>query len=122
MIRGAAHRIAKAPVMTAPVLKMHTEPFARLVCSRCGATGASCNCGTPCLSVEQRVREAVAANPHRSSRAIATTIGVSHTTVDKVRKNSVGNHLPTEDNFPVEKRVGLDGKTRRMPTRKSHTL
>jgi hypothetical protein len=50
----------------------------------------------------------VAANPGKSDRAIAAAAGVSRPTVAKARK-ATGKLLP------VEKRVGKDGKTRRMP-------
>jgi hypothetical protein len=62
------------------------------------------------FGIWERAAAAVAATPEKSDRAIAGAIGVSHTTVQKARK-SVGNLLP------AGKRVGRDGKTRRLPTR-----
>ena len=57
----------------------------------------------------KRAAAAVAANPGKSDRAIASEIGVSHPTVAAARK-------ATGKDFPVE-RTGLDNKTRRMPQR-----
>jgi hypothetical protein len=83
-------------------------PF-RLECSACGAGGeASCTCGAPYLPAGQRAVEAVKANPEKSNRAIAGELGVSKDTVRRAR---------TGASAPVDKRVGLDGKTRRLPTR-----
>jgi hypothetical protein len=56
----------------------------------------------------KRAEQAVVANPEKSDRAIAEEIGVSHTTVQKARK-------ATGNNVPVAKRVGKDGKARKMP-------
>lgn len=53
----------------------------------------------------------IEANPHLSDRAIAAQIGVDHKTVSAAR---------TGEKSPVEKRVGLDGKERRMPARGAH--
>ena len=55
----------------------------------------------------------VAANPEKSDRAIAKEIGVSHPTVGKARKELTGNGLP------VDTRIGLDGKVRRLPQREN---
>jgi hypothetical protein len=52
--------------------------------------------------------KAVAANPTASNRAIAAEIGIDHKTVAKARRS-------TGINSPVEKRIGLDGKSRKMP-------
>jgi hypothetical protein len=65
------------------------------------------------MSKGQRAAEAVAANPQKSDRAIAAELGVSHPTVAKARDQATGNNLPVDD----EPRIGLDGKTRRMPVR-----
>jgi hypothetical protein len=45
-----------------------------------------------------------------SDRAIAKAIGVDHKTVGKARRETTG------DDSPVE-RIGLDGKTRKLPQR-----
>jgi hypothetical protein len=86
--------------------------MSRLICSGCGAeTNATCNCGMDYKPKAARAREAVAANPEKSDRAIAKEIGVSHPTVGKARQEAIGNHLP------VEHRTGLDGKIRKVPER-----
>jgi len=83
----------------------------RLECSSCGAeANASCDCGKPYVPAKVRAAEAIKANPEKSDRAIAADLGVSHTTVQNARKET-GNQLP------VDERVGLDGKTRRLPQR-----
>jgi hypothetical protein len=81
----------------------------RLQCSVCGAqAAASCNCGQPyVVAAGQRAAEAIKANPEKSDRAIARDIGVSQPTVSKVRKS-------TDNSFSVEKRIGLDGKARKL--------
>jgi hypothetical protein len=56
----------------------------------------------------QRVRAAIAQGPEKSDRAIAAALGVSHDTVAKHRK-------ATGDTSPVDKRIGKDGKARRLP-------
>lgn len=55
-----------------------------------------------------RARLAIAASPGKSDRAIAAEIGVSHPTVAAARR-ATGNDLP------VEARIGLDGRARRVP-------
>lgn len=80
----------------------------RMVCSGCGAE-ASCNCGKPYVPMAERAREAIKANPEKSDRAIAADIGVHHSTVNEVR-----NQLSDE---PTVERIGLDGKTRKLPQR-----
>lgn len=93
-------------------MRMSTEikmSVQRMVCTACGSeANASCNCGKPYVPAKQRAAEAIKANPQKSNRAIADEIGVSKDTVRKVRET-------TGDQSPVE-RVGLDGKTRKMPT------
>jgi hypothetical protein len=84
----------------------------RIGCQGCGAeTNAACNCGLPYLPKTQQAREAIAANPEKSDRAIAADIGVHHSTVQEARKQLAGDP-------PVE-RIGLDGKTRKMPARQA---
>lgn len=84
----------------------------RIVCSGCGAeANASCNCGKAYIPAKQRAAEAIAANPQKSNRAIADETGVSEPTVRRARTAS---HDAVE-----EPRVGLDGKTRRLPARPS---
>ena len=82
-------------------------------CSECGAAGiAACDCGAPYMPAADRAAKAIAANPDKSDRAIAAEIGVDHETVWQ----------STEINWriiPVDTRVGLDGKVRKMPQRKA---
>jgi hypothetical protein len=80
-------------------------------CSSCGsAAKATCHCGVAYLPASEFAARAVAANPHKSDRAIATEIGVSADTVRRARKSTARNRA-------VGKRVGRDGKTRKLPQR-----
>jgi hypothetical protein len=89
----------------------------RMVCTGCGAeANAACNCGLDYKPKSVRAREAVEANPEKSDRAIAADIGVTAPTVGKARKES------TVNNFTVDERTGLDGKTRKLPERKPAKL
>jgi hypothetical protein len=82
----------------------------RMVCTGCGAeANASCNCGKPYVPKAERAREAVKANPEKSDRAIAADIGVSPMTVSRARA--------TVPDVTVDERIGLDGKTRKLPQR-----
>jgi len=84
----------------------------RLECSSCGATAnAACDCGAPYVPAGARAAAAIADNPDKSDRAIAADLGISRETVRKARS--------TDNLLSVDTRVGLDGKVRRMPTRKS---
>lgn len=84
---------------------------ARLQCSACGAsTRAACECNAPYVPAEERAARLLAENPDWSDRAIGIEAGVSHTTVQKVRK-STGNQLPV--------RTGRDGKKRKLPHKPS---
>lgn len=83
----------------------------RLECSACGAeANASCDCAKPYVPASAKAAAAIAANPNKSDRAIAAEIGVDHKTVGKARRDATGEDSPVE-------RVGLDGKTRRLPQR-----
>jgi hypothetical protein len=85
--------------------------ISRLICTGCGAeTNATCNCGMEYRPKLLRAREAVAANPEKSDRAIAKELGVHHSTVNEARKQ-------LSDNPTVNERIGLDGKTRKFPRR-----
>jgi hypothetical protein len=93
---------------------VHRTPLA-MQCSSCGASAiASCDCGAPYIPASDRAAKAIADNPSKSSRAIAADLGLSHTTVNEVRKS-------TGKQFPVDTRVGRDGKVRQMPQRKIKT-
>ena len=55
---------------------------------------------------------AIVASPNKSNRAIAAEVGVSEGTVRTARK-------ATAQSYAVEKRVGKDGKARKMPKAKA---
>jgi hypothetical protein len=85
------------------------EP-AQIICSACGATAdAACACGAPYLPAGERAADAVAKNPGMSDREIGAAIGTSHQTVGRARRKLTGPH------GPVAKRVGRDGKARKLP-------
>jgi hypothetical protein len=86
---------------------------AQIFCSDCGACAdAACNCGAPYMPAGQRAMKAIEANPEKSDRAIAAEIGVGKETVRRTRK-------ATAPHGPVGKRIGKDGKERRMPVKKA---
>ena len=84
----------------------------RLECILCRAeTTASCSCNAfyrPKAS--ERAANAITANSSRSDRAIAAEIGVSPTTVGKVRDQL------SSDGQQEELRTGKDGRTRKLPS------
>src|SRR5262249_26229412 len=87
-------------------------PFSalKLECEHCGAEArASCNCGVAYRPAKIRAKEAIDANPQKSDRSIAKELGISPTTVGEARQLSSTGQL--------DERVGLDGKTRRIPVR-----
>ena len=82
-----------------------------IACVECGAvTHSACECGAAYMPAGARAAEAVAATPHRSNRAIAADLGVSEGTVRTARQS-------TAQGYAVDRRVGLDGKARRLPQR-----
>lgn len=82
-----------------------------LSCTKCGSMAdATCDCGSPYIPARERAAEAIAANPARSNVAIAREIGVNEKTVRNARI--------TSDHSEVDGRMGLDGKVRRLPTRR----
>ena len=84
------------------------ESIAKLVCSSCGASAnASCNCGVAYVPAGKRAETAVRKSPSKSDRAIAKELGVGSNTVRRARS--------TAPNGAVGKRIGLDGKTRKLP-------
>jgi hypothetical protein len=90
--------------------------ISRLICTGCGAeTNATCNCGMDYKPKSVRAREAVEANPEKSNRAIAAETGVDE---KEVRRQRAKLEESTADMSAVEERVGLDGKTRKMPDKK----
>ena len=87
------------------------KPALEIGCSSCGATvDAACDCGVPYMPAGQRAAAAVAANPHKSNRAIAEEMGIDERTVRRARTAA---HAAVD-----EPRTGLDGKVRRLPTRR----
>lgn len=91
------------------------RPFTKLECSACGAEAdAACNCGAPYVPASARAAAAIAKNPGKSDRAIATELGVNQSTVSRARKS-------TDANASVGKRTGKDGKTRKMPRAKDRS-
>jgi len=80
-------------------------------CSSCGsAAKATCNCGVAYIPAGEFAARAVAANPEKSDRAIAKEIGVAPNTVRKARQS-------TAQKCAVGKRIGKDGKIRKLPQR-----
>jgi hypothetical protein len=66
------------------------------------------NCRVPYVPKTMRAAEAIKANPEKSNRAIAAEIGADEKTVRKARE-------ATADQSAVQERIGLDGKTRKLP-------
>jgi Na+-translocating ferredoxin:NAD+ oxidoreductase RnfC subunit len=92
------------------------KPLPIMRCSECGATThAACHCGAPYVRAGELAKEAVKRNPEMSDRAIAEKIGVGYMTIAKARKT-------TALKGAVNKRLGKDGKLRKMPQpkKKSH--
>lgn len=99
--------------MTAEIHQLKPKPVAtNWMCSSCGVD-AGCNCGAPLMSKARRAAEAIAANPHKSDRAIAADLGINNATVSRARQTTVAGAT-----VEGEPRVGLDGKQRRMPVRR----
>jgi hypothetical protein len=91
-------------------------PVAKLRCEGCGTLAdAACGCGLPYVPASKRAEDAIAANPQKSNRAIADEVGVSEPTVRRARK-------PTASHDAVAKRVGKDGKARKVPAAKVETF
>jgi len=82
-----------------------------ICCSKCGAKAKpGCNCGVAYVPAHVFAANAVKAHPEKSDRAIAAAIGVDSKTVAKARKT-------TAEKSAVEKRIGRDGKARRLPNK-----
>ena len=106
--------------MTAQIVRLPQPSHGRLECSSCGATTeAQCGCGVPYLPAGARAAKAVAENPGMSDRAIAAEIGVGLGTVQRARKKSTDPH---ESVGPPAKRIGKDGKARKLPTKRAPTV
>ena len=107
--RGSCCPRKRGRVVRAPTEQIIS--ISRLICTGCGAeTSATCDCGMEDRPKLVRAREAVAAEPERSDRAIAKKLGLHHSTVNEARKR-------LSDNPTVNERIGLDGKTRKLPRR-----
>jgi hypothetical protein len=95
----------------ANILPLPRPSAAKLACSACGAeTDAACDCRVEYKPAATRAADAIAANPGKSDRAIADDIGVGKDTVRRARKQLAHD-------APVEKRIGKDGRTRKLPTK-----
>ena len=97
--------------MTDKPIPAYKISVVQLQCTLCGAeTHAACSCGAIYRPKAQRAAEAVKEHPEKSNRAIADDIGVDEKTVRQARAT-------TADYSAVdEPRVGLDGKTRKLPS------
>jgi hypothetical protein len=77
----------------------------KLECSECGATtDAACDCRAPYVPAGTRAARAIAANPWKSNRALATECGIDEKMIRLARKKSGAEHSAPE------KRIGKDGK------------
>jgi hypothetical protein len=83
-----------------------------LLCSHCGAKArATCRCDAPYVSAGVLAAEYVRQHPEMSNVAIGKALGIGVETVRRAREPTSPN-----EEVIVEKRIGLDGKVRRMPT------
>jgi hypothetical protein len=81
-----------------------------ICCSKCGAKARPrCTCGVAYIPAAEFAVRAVKANPQKSDRAIAAELGIAPNTVRKARA--------TAQKCAVEKRIGRDGKARKLPTK-----
>lgn len=90
-----------------------------LECPKCHATTElRCACGVEYVYMRagERAAAAVAANPEKSDRALAAEAGVSDMSIRRARQAQ-----PTATNVEVEKRVGQDGRTRKLPKPRKNT-
>lgn len=100
--------------MTANVVSFR-KPALEIGCTGCGATvDAACDCGVPYMPAGQRAAAAIIANPQMSDRSIAAELGIGKDTVRRAREVT-GARAPVD-----EPRTGLDGKVRRLPTRRDN--
>lgn len=84
---------------------------AHLACGKCGTIAeVKCDCGVDYIYVRasERAEKAIMEHPEKSDRSIAEKIGVGLGTVQRARKS-------TDPNGSVEKRIGKDGKKRKLP-------
>jgi hypothetical protein len=102
--------------MNEQTVETATAEKLKFACTKCGAFAEpKCSCGAEYkfLPPSKLAEIAIKNNPNRSDRSIAAELGVSHTTVIRARQ-STGTNVPVGD-----KRVGLDGKHRRVGKRES---
>lgn len=88
-----------------------------LACSKCGTIAeVKCDCGVDYIYVRalERAEKAIMEHPDKSNRAIAANVGVAESTVRNARK-------ATAQKCAVEKRIGRDGKKRRLPRPQGRT-
>jgi hypothetical protein len=82
-----------------------------LCCVKCGAKAKpGCQCDAAYVPARVYAAKAIAAHPEKSDRAIAAAIGVDSKTVAKARK-------ATAEKSAVAKRIGRDGRARKLPAR-----
>jgi hypothetical protein len=83
-----------------------------LYCSECGAKAeAACDCGVVYVPAGVAAAKGVTAYWELSDRAIGKKLGISYSTVREARLK-----LATGGNPSVDRRIGLDGKSRRLPS------
>lgn len=83
-----------------------------LCCVKCGAKAKpGCDCGVAYVPAHVFAAKAVAAHPEKSDRAIAKELGISDKTVANARR-------ATAEKSAVAKRVGRDGKARKLPNKR----
>jgi hypothetical protein len=73
----------------------------------------TCDCGVPYVPAHVAAAKAVAEHPEQSDRAIAKATGIPRATIQRARTGSTGPNEPV-------KRIGLDGKSRRLPQQHSN--
>lgn len=101
-----------------PPPSLGVSPTAKICCSACGVSAdAACDCGAPYLPAGERAKQAIEANPQKSDRAIAAELGIGNKTVSRARQQST----VSRDTVRQSKRIGKDGKERRVPVREAIT-
>ena len=72
------------------VIRIETGLQNRMVCKACGITfGAPCKCGVNYVPWKEKAADdAIAKEPQKSNRAIASDLGIGQTTVRKARNKA----------------------------------
>jgi hypothetical protein len=84
-------------------------PKLKLYCSNCNARAqAACACNVSYVPAHVAAAMVVAKHPEKSNRAIAAETGISEVSIRRARNSTASNDA-------VDKRIGLDGKARRLP-------